>query len=164
MAALVGFIPLPYPYFGHRFQPTTKGSIRVHDAAKLDAESMLLTSSKPRLQTLECLDGRTRAAVRARFHMKTFEAALGGKPSPGQKLAIRRAGMLVALEEDAVARQLSGQTTDADQLVRISNLARRAIIDLHLPKADKHQGLSLADHLRQRAAERASASTESDAL
>lgn len=70
--------------------------------------------------------------------------------------------MLVALEEDAVARQLSGQTTDADQLVRISNLARRAILDLHLPKADERQGPTLQEHLAKRAAERASAASEGE--
>ena len=70
--------------------------------------------------------------------------------------------MLVALEEDVVSRQLAGETADADQLVRISNLARRAILDLRLPKAER-QGPSLQEHLAKRAAERASASVGSEA-
>jgi hypothetical protein len=80
---------------------------------------------KQRLHTLESLDGRTRASQRAHALMRSFAADLGGKLSAGQRLAIRRAAMLSALAEDATARQLSGETVDLDQLVRISNLARR---------------------------------------
>jgi len=38
--------------------------------------------------------------------------------------------MLAALAEDATARQLTGDATDIDQLVRLNNASRRAILDL----------------------------------
>lgn len=117
------------------------------DAAEINAESAAPALPKQRLQTLESLDGRTRASQRAYAIMKTFEDALGGKPSAGQLLAIRRAGMLCALEEDATARVLSGETVDLDGLVRVSNLARRAVLDLHLPKAMKPAAETLEQYL-----------------
>jgi hypothetical protein len=120
------------------------------DAAKVDAGSVAPTLPKQRLYTLESLDGRTRASQRAHALMRSFASELGRNLSSAQRLAIRHAAMMVAIAEDAAARQLSGETVDIDQLVRISNLARRAVLDLHLPKADKRQGPSLADYAAQK--------------
>lgn len=134
------------------------------DAADIAAESVTPALQKRRLHTLESLDGRTRASQRARAIMRSFAADLGGKLSAGQLLAVRRAAMLSALAEDATARQLAGEMVDLDLLVRISNLARRAVLDLHLPKVDKrNEGPSLAEHLAMRAREKAaSASVEGE--
>ena len=71
--------------------------------------------------------------------MRSFAADLGPHLSAGQLLAIRRAAMLSALAEDATARQLAGETVDLDLLIRVSNLARRAVLDLHLPKPTRNQ-------------------------
>jgi hypothetical protein len=134
------------------------------DAAEVAAESVAPALPKQRLHTLESLDGRTRASQRARAIMRSFAADLGGKLSAGELLAVRRAAMLSALAEDATARQLAGETVDLDQLVRISNLARRAVADLNLPKRDQRTtGPTLAEHLAMRAREKASASAESEA-
>lgn len=129
------------------------------DATKLDAESAPLASSKVRLCTLEHLDGRTRAAKRAHELIAAFESDLGGKLSSVDRLAVRRASVLVALAENAAAKELAGETTDIDLLVRINNAARRAVADLNLPKRDKRAtGPTLAEHLAMRARERAEAS------
>jgi hypothetical protein len=120
------------------------------DTAGTNAESVAPALPKQRIRTLESLDGRTRASQRAHALMRSFTADLGGKPSAAQRLAIRHAAMMVAIAEDAAAKQLSGETADLDMLVRVSNLARRAVLDLHLPKADKRQGPSLKDYAAQK--------------
>jgi hypothetical protein len=136
------------------------------DAADIAAESVTPALPKQRLHTLESLDGRTRASQRAHALMRSFAADLGGKLSAAQRLAVRHAAMMVAIAEDAATKQLSGEGVDIDQLVRISNLARRAVGDLHLPTADKlSQGPSLAEHLAMRAREKAaSAAAEGEVL
>jgi hypothetical protein len=120
------------------------------DATTISAECAAPALQKQRLHTLESLDGRTRASQGAHAIMRSFEADLGGTLSAGQRSAIRRAAMLSALAEDATARQLAGETVDLDQLVRISNLARRAVLDLHLPEADQRNAApTLADYAAQ---------------
>jgi hypothetical protein len=118
---------------------------------------------KVRLWSLEHLDGRTVASRRAYELIESFQKDLGGKPSAADMLSIRRAAMLCAIAEDAASKQLAGEATDTDQLVRLSNAARRAVADLNLPKRDKRTtGPTLAEHLARRAAER-NASAESEA-
>jgi hypothetical protein len=97
---------------------------------EIDPRSSPPTGSKARLCTLESLDGRTRAAQRAHELVKALQADLGGSLSARDLLAVRRAAMLAALAEDATARQLTGDATDIDQLVRLNNASRRAILDL----------------------------------
>jgi hypothetical protein len=63
-------------------------------------------------------------------------------------LSIRNAAMLVAILEDQAAKQLAGEATDVDQLVRLSNAARRAVAALNLPKRDKRTtGPTLQEYL-----------------
>ena len=63
-----------------------------------------------KLKTVADLDGRTRAARRARAVVAELVKALGGPDavSPGQRQACERAGMLTAIAEDLAARQLAG--------------------------------------------------------
>jgi hypothetical protein len=76
------------------------------------------------------LDGRTRAAQRARTLIQSFEAGLGCDPSPADLLAVRQAAMLTAIAEDAAARQLAGDAGDPSMLLPVVNAARRAVMDL----------------------------------
>lgn len=119
------------------------------DAIELAADAMPKRRGRARLQTLEHLDGRTRASKRAKELTVIFEAALGGAPSPSQRLAIQRAAMLSAIAEDAAARQLAGEPVDLDQVTRAGNAARRAVLDLGIKSSGPaaKPGSSLADYL-----------------
>ena len=87
-------------------------------------------SDKTHLRTLDSLDGRTRAAQRARALIQSFEADLGRDPSSADLLAMRQAAMLTAIAEDAAARQLAGDAEDPSTLIPLVNAARRAVMDL----------------------------------
>jgi hypothetical protein len=87
-------------------------------------------SDKTHLRTLDSLDGRTRAAQRARALIQSFEADLGRDPSSADLLAVRQAAMLTAIAEDAAARQLAGDAEDPSTLIPLVNAARRAVMDL----------------------------------
>jgi hypothetical protein len=133
-----------------------RATILQPDASEIDTVSVAPALPKQRLQTLETLDGRTRASQRAHALMRSFAADLGHKLTAAQRLAIRHAAMMVAIAEDAAAKQLSGEAIDLDGLVRIQNLARRCVLDLHLPQPDKRsQGPTLQEHLAMRAREKA---------
>jgi hypothetical protein len=128
------------------------------DAVKIDADNETLAGPKVRLQTLSALDGRTVAAKRTFELIETFLKDLGGRASAGDMLSIRNAAMLVAILEDAAAKQLAGETTDTDQLVRLSNAARRAVAALNLPKRDKRTtGLTIQEHVAMKEREMAAA-------
>src|SRR5712675_209977 len=86
-------------------------------------------SDKTHLRTLDSLDGRTRAAQRARALIQSFEADLGRDPSSADLLAVRQAAMLTAIA-DAAARQLAGDAEDPSTLIPLVNAARRAVMDL----------------------------------
>jgi hypothetical protein len=104
------------------------------------------------------------ASRRAHELVAAFEADMGDRLTFADKLAVRRAAMLSALAEHEASKQLAGQATDIDQMIRLSNAARRAVNDLRLPARDKRsQGPSLQEHLRKRAEARASAAAESEA-
>ncbi len=137
-----------------------KGRVKMHaTAAAMEAEPPANTKrvahGNVRLKTLDHLDGRTLAARRANELAEAFEAELG-VVSGTQRLAVRRAAMLTAIAEDLAARQLAGEAIDLDQLIRASNAARRAVLDLGIKpgKRERKPGAALAAHLaRNHAAE-----------
>ena len=81
-----------------------------------------------KLKTVADLDGRTRAARRARAVVAELVKALGGPDavSPGQRQACERAGMLTAIAEDLAARQLAGLPVTLDEVLR-AGVARRSV-------------------------------------
>jgi len=90
---------------------------------------------KTRLIGVRHLDGRTRAAARARKLVATFEAELanGGILTAQTRIAAERAATLVVLAEDARARRLAGDTKiSLEDVVRMDNVAARAIKALGL--------------------------------
>ena len=98
-------------------------------------------SDKTHLRTLDSLDGRTRAAQRARALIQSFEADLGRDPSSADLLAVRQAAMLTAIAEDAAARQLAGDAEDPSTLIPLVNAARRAVLDLGRNAQSEHSRL-----------------------
>jgi hypothetical protein len=102
---------------------------------------------KTRLRTLDQIDQRTRSARRTRELIALWTQALGGAPSPVEKMAITHAAACQALCEDMQARALSGDTSiTPDQVVKVSNIAQRAIRALNLPTTERESidaGLNL---------------------
>ena len=116
-----------------------------------------------KLKTVADLDGRTRAARRARAVVAELVKALGGPDavSPGQRQACERAGMLTAIAEDLAARQLAGLPVCLDEVLRADGAARRAVKAALASKAEptptERPGLALA---RARWAEQDAAKTQ----
>jgi hypothetical protein len=81
-------------------------------------------SRKVRLRTLDHLDGRTKAAQRAKALARTFTAALGDDLSAMQIEAVRAAAIAVAIAEDAQARRLAGEPIPLDEVLRSGRYAR----------------------------------------
>jgi hypothetical protein len=109
------------------------------------------------------LDGRTRSVRRTRELERAFAAELGGadKLTGAQRDAIGNAARLAAIAEELQARALAGEAVDLASLARLVNASRRARLDLGIKpsKPADDGGDDLERHLRQRAAERAGASS-----
>ena len=71
-----------------------------------------------RLRTVHDLDGRSRAARRAKAVVAELTQAIGGNVTPAQRQAIERAAMLCAIAEDLAARQLAGLSVTAAERAR----------------------------------------------
>ena len=103
-----------------------------------------------KLKTVADLDGRTRAARRARAVVAELVKALGGPDalSPGQRQACERAGMLTAIAEDLAARQLAGLPVTLDEVLRAEGVARRSVqailANRPAPKPTERPGLAIA--------------------
>jgi hypothetical protein len=99
------------------------------------------------------VDGRSAEAKRVQRLMAQFVAELGGLSavSPTRMLKIRRASELTVTAEQMRAAALRGEQVDPLALVRLENLAGRAVAALNL---DKHSGppvLTLQQYLSQKA-------------
>jgi hypothetical protein len=91
---------------------------------------------KTRLRTLDRIDQRTRSARRTREIIAVLTEALGRVPNAVEKMGIVHAAATAALLEDMQARALSGDASvTIEQLTKASNIAHRAIKQLHLPAA-----------------------------
>src|SRR5262245_3434846 len=77
-----------------------------------------------KLKTVADLDGRTRAARRARAVVAELVKALGGPDavSPGQRQACERAGMLTAIAEDLI-RAISSNRRGTGRLKRPASMS-----------------------------------------
>jgi hypothetical protein len=118
----------------------------VTDARPLTSRSA--TTNKP----LRRANGNTAAGRRVR---DLYRALLAGMSNPDD---VRRAQALAAAEltvaaENARAELLAGQG-DVEQIVRLENLANRAVKRLGLQAATAPQGPTLAEHLAKLARER----------
>ena len=104
---------------------------------------------KLRLRTIHHLDGRTRAARRARTVARELLAAFDpAAVTPAMRQAAERAGMFTAIAEDMVSRKLAGLSVCGDELFRAEGCARRAIKAVLAmrpePKPQERPGLAIA--------------------
>jgi hypothetical protein len=110
------------------------------------------------LHSVHDLDGRSRAARRAKAVVADLVQALGGTDAvtPAQRQACERAGMFTAIAEDLAARKLAGLSVCGDELFRAEGVARRAVqailVNRPEPTPAERPGLAIA---RARWAERA---------
>jgi hypothetical protein len=90
------------------------------------------------------VDGRTMAARRVKALVSHFVAELDGPDavSAVQMLRVRRAAELITTSEQMRAAALRGEDVDHLALVRIENLAARAIAVLHLDR-NREPGMRL---------------------
>ena len=95
--------------------------------ADIMAGSAAKRSPKARPMTAGHLDGRTRAAKRARAIAAELEAGFGDEITERQRQDIGRAAVLSAIAEDLVMRRLAGQPISLDELLRVEGVAKRAI-------------------------------------
>jgi hypothetical protein len=118
------------------------------DSAEIGTQSARSRQRKLRLRTTSDLDMRTAAGKRAAELAATFTAALGGRLSPEQALAVSRAAALLALSEDATTRRLGGDlAVSLDDVVRLASAARRAVRDLGLHRKREPATPTLEDYL-----------------
>jgi len=103
------------------------------------------------------LDGRSTTARRVRDLAATYTAAMGG----GEGLTaidrenILKAAQLTVAAEDMRRRSLKGEEIDLASLIKLENLAARAVRALNLGVKRKAPAASLQDYLRSKAAENA---------
>ena len=109
-------------------------------------------ASAARLPRGSRIDGRTTPARRAKALVAKFVAELGGPSMVGavQMLKIERAAQLTVAAECLRAAALRGEEVDPLGLVRIENLAGRALRDLQARTKCEPAGPSLADYIAQR--------------
>lgn len=98
------------------------------------------------------LDGRTVAARRVRDLAQTYTAALGGVVDPLQRELILKAAQLNVAAEDMRRRSLQGETVDIASLVKLENLASRAVRSLNVNAKRTAPVPDLQSYLKARAA------------
>jgi hypothetical protein len=80
------------------------------------------------LRTIHHLDGRTRAARRARTVARELLAAFDPDAvTPAMRQAAERAGLFSSIAEDMASRKLAGLSVCGDELFRAEGCARRAV-------------------------------------
>jgi len=83
------------------------------------------------------ITGHSASARRARDLVVALFDELGEPPSVVQAAAIRRAASLMATAEDMRGRALRGEDVDVTALVKLENLADRAVRGLKLKRGGK---------------------------
>jgi hypothetical protein len=95
---------------------------------------------KTPLMALGRVDRRTRSARRAAALRKMWCEVLGPDINPHLRMLIEHAACAVTLAEAAQGRMLSGDTTiTPEQVVKLSNIAQRAIRALNLPNGHERE-------------------------
>jgi hypothetical protein len=120
-----------------------------------------LRKQRRRARDRKLLDGRTRLQRRIRALRDSYLAAIGEAASPELRDRCERAAQLVALAEDARCKALGGGIglDHLEHLVRIENIADRAVRGLGVDRRREPERSSLAEHLAKRAAERGGSTT-----
>jgi hypothetical protein len=106
-----------------------------------------LANGKLRLLTLSHLDGRTKAAQRARELIDAILLDLGSDISEGTRQLVQRAGVLGTYIEDSETRWLNGEPVDLNHILSAINAQRRILATLGLERRAP-RGTSLSDMMR----------------
>jgi hypothetical protein len=98
---------------------------------------------------LEGVDGRSSGARRFKDLVENFSRDLGGidRLSEAEQSLIRQAASLTMRGEQLQAAIVKGEPVDPDELIRLSNTARRCLEGIQKREQPKP---SLADHLAKR--------------
>jgi len=100
---------------------------------------------------LEGVDGRSASARRFKDLVENFSRDLGGvdRLSEAEQSLIRQAASLTMRGEQLQAAIVRGEVVDPDELIRLSNTARRCLEGIQRREQPKP---SLAEHLAKRGA------------
>jgi hypothetical protein len=93
------------------------------------------------------IDGRSAIAKRAAKVMGRFVTALGGHVDPVTLVQVRRAAELVVTAEQLRSKTLRGDPVDLLALVRLENLATRAVAALGLDRRREPAAQTLDEYL-----------------
>src|SRR5690349_21510907 len=92
------------------------------------------------------LDGRTRLARRRKALQQAIAAELSVEPSPLLAKKIERAAEMLVLADQLRGLRLAGcADVEVDDVVRMDNAARRALLDLGLPSGGARPAESIDD-------------------
>jgi hypothetical protein len=92
---------------------------------------------RARMTTFTRVDGRSVAGKRHAALVKMWRAALGGDVSPHVAMLIEHAATAVVVSEHASARMMAGDPITPEQVVKLANVATRAVNALNLPNGHK---------------------------
>jgi hypothetical protein len=102
-----------------------------------------------RLFEVPGLDGRKPSARRFRDLSENFADALGGAAnlSDGQRMLVQRAAGITVAAEGARARLMCGEHVEIGELVKLENLADRAVRALRINLGAQPKARTLDDYL-----------------
>jgi hypothetical protein len=117
-----------------------------------------------RTRLLPGVDGRSSNARRFRDICSAYEAEAGGNVTEVERDLIRQAAGLTLRAEQLQGAIVRGEAVDDDELIRLSNTAKRLIAGIRAKAAKKKPAEpTLADYLARKAAEKASSAADGDA-
>jgi hypothetical protein len=89
----------------------------------------------PTRRRIQRIDGRSKAAKRAKALAAGFIAQIGsGADDAATLAAVQKAAELVVVSEAMRARALRGESVDLSELVKVQGVADRGVRALNLPK------------------------------
>jgi hypothetical protein len=144
-------------------QPHSAAAVRDQRATMV--EPAPTRRSKTSNNPLKRFNGNTRRGRRFSDLLRSYLRAMGNPVEANRQADALAAAELKCAAEDLRARLLAGPTValgDLEQIVRLENLADRAVRKLGLRPAGKSAApaVTLAEHLARRAAERAGKPSE----
>ena len=121
------------------------------DTAPIDQSS---AAGKLRLLSVEDLDGRTRAARRARSLVDQIEGDCGGadRMTAAQRQLAQRAAIMGAFLEDMETTALAGGQIDLPAYLALTNAQRRVLVNLGLSPRPRQDATPAAALRRLRGA------------
>ena len=96
-------------------------------------------SRRSRLRSLDELDGRTAAAIRARRLVASLLADAGGEANAteGMRQLIQRAAVIGAFCEDVETRWIAGESIDLEPYLAAANTQKRVLATIGLERRSR---------------------------